>query len=42
MFVYDADQSVRMFEMSVEVLPMPGFAEQIQLTVGEIFGWLIE
>lgn len=42
MFVYDVDQSVKMFESSDVVLPVPAIAEQIQLTVGEMFRWLTE
>ena len=41
-FVYDADQSVKMFEMSDVVLPVPGFAKTVQLTVEEMFGWLLK
>ncbi|NET49640.1 MAG: Uma2 family endonuclease [Merismopedia sp. SIO2A8] len=41
-FVYDAEQAVKMFEASDVVLPMPAFAKTVQLTVGEIFGWLTE
>lgn len=41
-FVYDADQSVKIFETFDVTLPVPAFAEMVQLTVGEIFGWLNE
>ena len=41
-FVYDADQPVKIFEKPDVALPVPAFAERVQLTVGEIFGWLTE
>ncbi|MEM9215175.1 MAG: Uma2 family endonuclease [Cyanobacteria bacterium P01_F01_bin.150] len=41
-FVYDADQSVKIFEKADVMLPVPAFAERVQLTVGEIFGWLTD
>ena len=41
-FVYNAEQSVKMFEKPDLGLPVPAFAERVQLTVGEIFGWLTE
>lgn len=41
-FVYGADKSVQLFENLEGVLPVPGFAEAVQLKVGEIFGWLKE
>ena len=39
-FVYGADRSVRVFEEAGAVLPVPGFAEAVELTVEEVFGWL--
>ncbi|GAB4467486.1 MAG: Uma2 family endonuclease [Elainellaceae cyanobacterium] len=39
-FVYGADRSVQLFDEPDSVLPVPAFAEAVQLTVGEIFGWL--
>jgi Uma2 family endonuclease len=39
-FVYRADKSVQGFEDVDMVLPVPAFAEAVQLTVGEIFDWL--
>lgn len=39
-FVYGADRSVRVFDTPEETLPVPEFAETIQLTLGEIFDWL--
>ncbi|NET54530.1 MAG: Uma2 family endonuclease, partial [Merismopedia sp. SIO2A8] len=41
-FVYDTDQSVKIFEMSNVILPVPVFAGKVQLTVGEVFGWLMD
>ncbi|GBF81244.1 Uma2 family endonuclease [Aphanothece sacrum] len=39
-FVYRADKSVQLFENLDVVLPVPDFAEAVQLKVGEIFDWL--
>lgn len=39
-FVYGADKSVQGFEAAEMVLPVPAFAEAVQLQVGEIFSWL--
>ncbi|MEB3887113.1 Uma2 family endonuclease [Lyngbya sp. CCY1209] len=39
-FVYGADRSVRVFETPEETLPVPEFAQAVQLTLGEIFDWL--
>lgn len=39
-FVYQANKSVRVFEQREALLPVPKFAEAVQLTVGEIFDWL--
>jgi Uma2 family endonuclease len=39
-FVYRAEKSVQLFENSEAVLPVPKFAEAVQLKVGEIFDWL--
>lgn len=39
-FVYGAGQSVHVFEEAEMVLPVPGFAGAVELTVGEVFGWL--
>ncbi|NEP76511.1 Uma2 family endonuclease [Okeania sp. SIO2G5] len=41
-FVSDSPQSVQMFEQPEMILPVPTFANRVQLTVGEIFGWLTE
>lgn len=39
-FVYGADRSIQVLEEADAVLPVPGFAEAVQLTVGEVFDWL--
>ncbi|WP_107668670.1 Uma2 family endonuclease [Cyanothece sp. BG0011] len=41
-FVYYGDKSVQLFERPERILPVPEFAERLQLTVGEIFAWLKE
>ncbi|NES69782.1 MAG: Uma2 family endonuclease [Okeania sp. SIO2D1] len=38
-FVYSVDKSVQVFEAEM-MLPVPEFAEAVQLQVGEIFAWL--
>jgi Uma2 family endonuclease len=40
-FVYDEAGTVKMFDQPKNMLPVPKFAAAIQLTVGEIFGWLV-
>ncbi len=40
-FVYSADKSVQVFEGEM-VLPVPEFAQGLQLKVSEIFAWLKE
>ncbi len=39
-FVYGSDHSVQIFDATDAVLPVPEFAQTVQLTVGEIFDWL--
>jgi Uma2 family endonuclease len=39
-FVYVPDRSVRLFELSEDRLPVPEFANDVRLTVGELFDWL--
>jgi Uma2 family endonuclease len=39
-FVYDAKGTVRIFDQVEAIVPVPEFAGTVQLTVGEIFGWL--
>jgi Uma2 family endonuclease len=39
-FVYVADRSVQLFELARDRLPVPEFAKDFQLTIGELFDWL--
>jgi Uma2 family endonuclease len=39
-FVYDSDKSVQLLDNNEMVLPVPKFAQTVQLRVGEIFDWL--
>ncbi|MEM7062018.1 MAG: Uma2 family endonuclease [Cyanobacteria bacterium P01_B01_bin.77] len=39
-FVYDSDKLVQSFENTDATLPVPTFAQTIQLKVSDIFGWL--
>jgi Uma2 family endonuclease len=39
-FVYFSDRTLVIFEGKDEILPVPVFAEGLQLTVGELFSWL--
>ena len=39
-FVYFPDQRVLVFDQASELLPMPDFANKLDVTVGELFGWL--
>lgn len=41
-FAYVPDQPLMVFDQPEMVLPMPEFAEGLQLTVGELFGWLVD
>ncbi len=41
-FVYQPKQEVEIFDDRDRVLLMPSFAEGVQLTVGELFDWLVE
>ncbi|MEM8830812.1 MAG: Uma2 family endonuclease [Cyanobacteria bacterium P01_G01_bin.19] len=40
--VYFPKQQPAFFEDANDVLPVPDFADSFQLTVGELFGWLLE
>jgi Uma2 family endonuclease len=40
-FVYDAEGRVQVFDQPEAELPVPTFATNVKLTVGEVFGWLI-
>lgn len=41
-FVYFANQPPEMFDEAEQLLPVPSFASELQLTVGHLFGWLLE
>ncbi len=41
-FVYLPKQQPEAFDKSEVQLPVPSFASELQLTVGELFGWLLE
>ena len=41
-FVYQPQRSPEVFDKWESVLLFPGFAKGIELTLGEIFGWLIK
>jgi Uma2 family endonuclease len=40
-FVYDAEGRVQVFDQPEAELPVPTFATNVKLTVGEVFGWLV-
>ncbi|MBD2125970.1 Uma2 family endonuclease [Microcoleus sp. ZQ-A2] len=41
-FVYQPNQQPEVFEEPEEQLPVPSFASELRLTVGDVFGWLLE
>lgn len=41
-FVYQPKQQPEVFDEPDEQLPVPSFANELQLTVGVVFGWLLE
>jgi len=41
-FVYKPQQQVEVFDEPDQLLPVPSFAGGLQLTLGEVFGWLME
>jgi Uma2 family endonuclease len=41
-FVYLSKQEPQIFDESEQQLPVPAFAAELQLSVGELFGWLLE
>lgn len=41
-FVYLCDHTIQLFDVAEQLLPMPSFATDFQLTVGELFSWLAE
>ena len=40
--VYFPKQQPAFFEAATDILPVPEFAQAFQLTLGELFGWLLE
>ncbi|ELS00472.1 hypothetical protein Xen7305DRAFT_00001730 [Xenococcus sp. PCC 7305] len=42
LFAYYPQQQFAFFEDANDVLPVPDFASSFQLTLGELFGWLME
>ena len=40
-FVHDAKGTVRVFDQSEMIVPVPEFAGAVQTTIGEIFSWLM-
>jgi Uma2 family endonuclease len=41
-FVYYPTQEMKIFDEPDLLLPMPTFAQELQLTVGELFSWLVK
>ncbi len=41
-FVYRPKQQTEVFDEPEQELPVPSFASELRLTVGELFGWLLE
>ncbi len=41
-FVYQPDREIAIFDDPADLLPLPGFAQGLELTVGELFGWLVD
>ena len=41
-FVYAPDQVTQVFDESIDLLPVPEFAQDFKLTLGDLFGWLSE
>lgn len=41
-FVYQPKQQPEVFDEPEDQLPVPSFASELRLTVGEVFGWLLE
>jgi Uma2 family endonuclease len=39
-FVYSADRPTQVFDEEIDILPVPEFAKDFQITLGELFGWL--
>ncbi|MEO1347310.1 MAG: Uma2 family endonuclease [Cyanobacteria bacterium J06635_15] len=41
LLVYLPPDQVKIFDQPADVLPTPSFASNVQLSVGELFGWLV-
>ncbi len=41
-FVYYPDGTMAIFDEPAAKLPMPKFAQSLELTIGEVFGWLVK
>lgn len=41
-FVYQSGQQIEVFDELEQQIRVPDFASELQLTVGDIFGWLLE
>jgi Uma2 family endonuclease len=41
-FVYEPNREIAIFDQPDDRLPMPEFAQGLVLTVGELFGWLVD
>lgn len=41
-FVYFANQPPELFDEVEQLLPVPSFASELQLTLGNLFAWLLE
>lgn len=41
-FVYFPNQPTEVFEQPADQFPVPSFASELRLTLGELFGWLLE
>lgn len=41
-FAYQSNQQPEVFDELDQQLPVPDFAKELRLTVGDIFGWLLE
>ena len=41
-FSATSSKIISFFEATTDILPTPNFAQSFQLTLGELFGWLLE
>lgn len=41
-FVYTPGKQTQVFDQPEQDLPVPDFAQALQLTIGSVFGWLLE